>query len=95
MLQRSCPTPKYQTGFMLWAVLEWKIEKGLSPREALFTILGVDIAHDNVKDCRHNLLTWAGVEGDEECKEIVIENIIQGDSVKKSLHELFPLRADI
>ena len=79
-------------GSLLGAVLEWKIEKGLSPQEALSTILGVDIAHDNVEDCRHNLLVWAAVEDNETCKEIVQENIIQGDSVKKSLHELFPHR---
>lgn len=81
-------------GSLLGTVLEWKLENGLSPQEALSTILGVDIAHDNVEDCRHNLLVWAAVEDDEICKEIVQENIIQGDSVKKSLHELFPQRSD-
>ena len=79
-------------GSLLGAVLEWKIEKGLSPHDALSTILGVDIAHDNVEDCRNNLLVWADVEGDEACIKVVQENIIQGDSVKKSLHDLFPKR---
>ena len=79
-------------GSLLGAALEWKIENGLSPQEALSTILGVDIAHDNVEDCRHNLLVWAGVKGDEVCEEIVQEHIIQGDSVRNTLHDLFPLK---
>ena len=48
-------------GSLLGAVLEWKIEHGLSPLDALSTILGVDIKDDNIEECRNNLLVWAGV----------------------------------
>ena len=77
-------------GSLLGAVLEWKMERGLSPQEALSTILGVDIAHDNIEECRRNLLVWAGVQEEKQCKEIVEVNIIQGDSVQNSLQALFP-----
>ncbi|MAA80277.1 MAG: hypothetical protein CL916_13565 [Deltaproteobacteria bacterium] len=77
-------------GSLLGAVLEWKIKNGLSREEALSTILGVDIAQDNVDECRLNLLVLANAEQDEICTNIVLNNIIQGDSVQKSLHELFP-----
>ena len=65
------------------------MKHGLSPQEALSTILGVDIGDDNIEECRNNLLVWAGVEGDVSCQEIVEKNVIQGDSVKNSLHDLF------
>lgn len=78
-------------GSLLEAVLEWKMEHGLTPQQALSTILGVDIKDDNIEECRNNLLRWAGVEGDVSCQEIVEKNVIQGDSVQNSLHDLFPV----
>lgn len=77
-------------GSLLGAVLTWKIQRGLSREQALATILGVDIAQDNVDECRANLLAWADAEQDEICKGIVEQNIIQGDSVQNTVHELFP-----
>lgn len=77
-------------GSLLGAVLEWKMKHGLTPKEALSTILGIDIRDDNIEECRNNLLVWAGVEGNIPCTEIVRKNVIQGDSVQYSLHDLFP-----
>ena len=59
-----------------------------SPQKSAVTNLGVDIAPDNVEECRKNLLVWAGAEADKACIEIVEHNIIQGDSVKYSVDDL-------
>lgn len=77
-------------GSLLGAVLKWKIQCGLSREQALATILGVDIAQDNVDECRENLLAWANAKQNKTCRDIVLRNIIQGDSVQNTLHELFP-----
>ena len=81
-------------GSLLCAVLEWKIDRGLSYEEALSTILGVDIAEDNVEECRANLLSCVQGKQGENYRQIVSKNIIQGDSVKNTLCELFPKHAN-
>jgi len=77
------------TGNLLKAVLLWKIENNLSKEDAFRTILGVDLLHDNVEDCRRQLLSTAGVEDVELFRLLVTQNIIQGDSVKNTVDELF------
>jgi len=77
------------TGNLLIAVVQWKCGSGLSTEQALKTTLGVDIAHDNVLECRQNLLKTVHKEDDEHFQKIVEKTIIQGNSVERTITELY------
>lgn len=76
------------TGNLLCAVLQWKIDQGLSNEKALKTTLGADISMDNVQDCRNALLHIAGDA--PHYRHIVEHTIVQGDSIRQDLDVLFP-----
>ena len=69
-------------GQFLISVLQRKIDGGITHKEALSTIYGVDIDESNVKECRERLLLEN--TNDKELIEIVNHNIICADALDKN-----------
>ena len=65
------------TGNILKAVLQRKIDVGISIEDALVTLYGVEFEESNVKLCRERLLC-----GQEQYRHIVEKNIVCADSLR-------------
>ena len=68
-------------GQFLVEVLHRRLESGVSHKEALFTIYGVEIDEDNANKCRERLLMGST---DPLLQAIVRRNIICGNPLKKT-----------
>ena len=75
---RTVLDPACGDGQFLASVLYWKMEKGgMSLKEALQTIYGVELMPDNVLECQNRLLC-----GEEDLRHIVEQNIVCANSLK-------------
>ncbi len=72
-------------GNFLVKVVEWKIKKGSTVKQALQTTYGIDIMHDNVLAARKRLIDQYG----KRYKTIIARNIIQGDGLDPKTYEAF------
>ena len=75
---KKCLDPACGDGEFLAGVLWRRLNHGVSLKDALKTLYGVDIKLDNVKECRKRLLCSSS---DEEIIMIVNENIIKRDAL--------------
>ena len=71
--------PACGNGGLLAPVLQRKLSLGHDPTESLATLYGCDIMRDNIKECRHRLLTVledSGVEIGRAHLKIVVGRVI-------------------
>jgi len=86
--------PSCGNGNILIKILEKKIAYGINILEAIQTIYGVDILEDNVKESRirmFKILIENGLAQEDwgEAINILKRNIVHGNTLEKSIEEIF------
>ena len=66
-------------GNFIIEIIQRKIEKGLTTKQALETTYGLDLMPDNIEDCHQRILDITG--DTKEYKDIVTHNIVCHDAL--------------
>jgi hypothetical protein len=85
--------PSCGTGNFLVMIVAIKIKMGSTPEQALSITYGIDIAQDNIDECRERLLSsaekYSGFNRKQSWIDIVNRNVICGDGLKQETWEKF------
>jgi len=85
--------PSCGTGNFLVMIVAIKIKMGSTPEQALSITYGIDIAQDNIDECRERLLLsaekYSGLFREQSWIDIVNRNVICGDGLKQETWEKF------
>lgn len=82
--------PSCGNGNFLVEIARRKLQKGQEPLSVLSTLYAVDIMEDNVREARERVLEVLCLSEDKEARRLIQRRIVVGDSLKKSVEELFP-----
>jgi type I restriction-modification system DNA methylase subunit len=85
--------PSCGTGNFLIMIIAIKIKMGSTSEQALSTTYGIDIAQDNIDECKERMLLsaekYSGLSREQSWIDIVNHNVICGDGLKRETWEKF------
>ena len=85
--------PSCGTGNFLVIIIALKIKMGSTPLQALSTTYGIDIAQDNIDECKERMLLsaekYSGLIREQSWIDVVNHNVICGDGLKRETWEKF------